>query len=141
MVERLIKAGHLRRYVREVNRGTESTPTVDRITIGATTPFESRPAINYILVGPFDDQYQSKHQQKKIMRVAIVKARVNAAHTGGSWEETKPINGLISFPPVNPNKVLVCNAPKIPYNFYNNFIIYSGYKLSQTCVFPEKLVN
>ena len=24
-----------------------------------------------------------------------------------------------------------CNAPKIPYNFYNNFIIYSGYELSQ----------
>ena len=25
---------------------------------------------------------------------------------------------------------LECNAPKISYNFYNNFIIYSGYKLS-----------
>ena len=25
-----------------------------------------------------------------------------------------------------------CNAPKIPWNFYNNFIIYSGYELSQT---------
>ena len=35
-----------------------------------------------------------------------------------------------------------CNAPKIPYNFYNNFIIYSGYELSETWVFPEKkLIN
>ena len=34
-----------------------------------------------------------------------------------------------------------CNAPKIPYNFYNNIIIYSGYKLSQTWVFPGKLIN
>ena len=34
-----------------------------------------------------------------------------------------------------------CNAPKIPYNFYNNFIIYSGYELSQTWVFPEILIN
>ena len=25
-----------------------------------------------------------------------------------------------------------CNTPKIPLNFYNNFIIYSGYELSQT---------
>ena len=33
------------------------------------------------------------------------------------------------------------NALKIPYNFYNNFIIYFGYKLSQTWVFPGKLIN
>ena len=31
----------------------------------------------------------------------------------------------------------LCNAPKIPKNFYNNIIIYSGYKLSQTWVFWE----
>ena len=60
LVERLIKAWHLRRYVREVNHGAESTPTADRITIGATALPESRPAINYILGGPFDDQYQLK---------------------------------------------------------------------------------
>ena len=35
----------------------------------------------------------------------------------------------------------ICNAPKIPYNFYNKFIIYSGYELSQTWVFPGKLIN
>ena len=34
-----------------------------------------------------------------------------------------------------------CNAPKIPYNVYNNFIIYSGYELSQTWVFPGNLIN
>ena len=34
-----------------------------------------------------------------------------------------------------------CNAQKIPLNFYNNFIIYSEYKLSQTWVFPGKLIN
>ena len=34
-----------------------------------------------------------------------------------------------------------CNASKIPYNFYNNFIIYSRYELSQTWVFPGKLIN
>ena len=30
-----------------------------------------------------------------------------------------------------------CNAPKIPHNFYNNFIINSRYELSQTWVFRE----
>ena len=55
MVEILIKAGHLKRYVREVDREAESAPTEDIITTDATASFESRPAINYILGGPFDD--------------------------------------------------------------------------------------
>ena len=32
---------------------------------------------------------------------------------------------------------IACNAPKIPYTFYNNFIIYSGYELSQTWGLPR----
>ena len=41
------------------------------------------------------------------MRTATIKARVNAIHMGGRHEETKLIDGLISFPPVNPNRVIV----------------------------------
>ena len=37
----------------------------------------------------------------------MVKARVNAINTGGGHEETKPIDGPISFPLVNPNMVIV----------------------------------
>ena len=59
--------------------------------------------------GSFDDQYQSKRQQKKLMREATVKARVNAVHTSGSREETKLIDGPISFPPVNSNRVIVAH--------------------------------
>ena len=106
-MERLIKARHLRRYVREVDCRAESTPTTDRIIVGAAAPSESRSSINYILGGRFDDQYQSKHQQKKLLRAATIKAWVNAVHTGGSREETKPIDGLISFPLVNLNRVIV----------------------------------
>ena len=36
-----------------------------------------------------------------------MKARVNAIHTKGGHKETKSIDGPISFPPVNPNKVIV----------------------------------
>ena len=32
---------------------------------------------------------------------------MNAVHTSGSREETKPIDSPISFPPVNPNRVIV----------------------------------
>ena len=60
-----------------------------------------------MLGGLSDDQYQSKCQQRKFLRVAKVKARVNAIHTRGSREETKLIDGPISFPPVNPNRVIV----------------------------------
>ena len=101
MVEILIRAGHLRKYIREVDREEEPVPTTGRITIGATTSLESRLTINYILGGSLDDQYQSKHQQKKILRVATVKAPVNAVHTGGSQEDPKPIDDPISFPPIN----------------------------------------
>ena len=41
------------------------------------------------------------------MRAATIKAWVNAVHTRGSWEETKPIDGSISFPPVNLNRVIM----------------------------------
>ena len=106
-MERLIKAGDLRRYVREVDRRAESGPTVERITVGAATLLEFRPTINYILGGLFDNQYQSKCQQKKLLRATTIKARVNAIHIGGSHEETKPIDGPISLPLVNPNRVIV----------------------------------
>ena len=104
LVERLIKEGHLRRYVREVNPGVEFMPIANRITAYAVAPSKSILAINYILRGPFDDQYQSKSQQKKLLGAATVKTRVNAVHTGGSREETKLIDGPISFSPLNPNR-------------------------------------
>ena len=48
LVERLIKADHLRRYVRETIRGVEATPAVERIAASAELPPEPRPTINYI---------------------------------------------------------------------------------------------
>ena len=60
MVEKLIKARHLRRYVKEVYHIEESGKAVDRVMIGVAILSESKPAINYILGGPSDDQYQSK---------------------------------------------------------------------------------
>ena len=81
LVERLIKVGHLIRYVKEVDSGVESGPPADKIT---TALSETRSAITNILGGLSDDQYQLKHQQRKLLRVAMDKARVNAIHTGGS---------------------------------------------------------
>ena len=60
LVEKLIKVGHLRRYVKEVDHGDEIGKVTDKITVGVVIPSESRPAINYILGGQSDDQYLSK---------------------------------------------------------------------------------
>ena len=57
LVEKLIKAGHLRRYLREVDQGVESRRPVGRIVASHATPLKPRPAINYILGGSTDDQY------------------------------------------------------------------------------------
>ena len=103
----MIIARHLRRYIREIDHGVESGQAANRVTAGATVSSESRPAINYTLGGQFDDQYQLKHQQKKLLRATTVRARVNAIHMEGKHEETKPIDDPISFPPINPNRVIV----------------------------------
>ena len=120
MVEKLVKAGHLRRYVRELDHGVESGQVANRITANVTTQIKSRLTINYILGGPSDDQYQSKHQQNKLLRVTTVKARVNAIHMERRHEETKPIDGPIAFPPVNPSRIIVPHYDALVLTLYIN---------------------
>ena len=55
MVEKLIKASHLRIYVQEMVRGAEAALAVERIVTSVEFPPEPRPTINYILGGPTDD--------------------------------------------------------------------------------------
>ena len=57
MVEKLIRAGHLRRYIWEAVRVAEAAPAVKRIADGAKLLPEPWPTINNILGGPVDDQY------------------------------------------------------------------------------------
>ena len=78
-----------------------------RITASTAASSKRTPTINYILGSPTDDQYQLKRQQKKLVRVAIIKARVNVVHTESSQGEANPIDDPISFHLVNPNRVIV----------------------------------
>ena len=55
IIEKLIRVGHLRRYLREVVKGVESGQLIGRIVSRQATLSEPRPAINYILGGPTDD--------------------------------------------------------------------------------------
>ena len=107
LVEKLIKAEHLRRYLREVDQGVESGQPIGRIIASPTTLLEPRLAINYIQGGPADDQYQSKCQQKKLVMAATVKAKVNIVHTESSQREAELIDDPISFTSVNSNRLIV----------------------------------
>ena len=59
-MEKLIKEGHLKRYIREIYEGLEPRQDADIIEAGVVALPESKPAINYILGSSFDNQYQSK---------------------------------------------------------------------------------
>ena len=102
-----MKEGHLRRYVKEIDQRPGLRQGVDRIAVRTLALPEPRPTINFILGDPFDDQYQTKRQEKKLLRAPMIKAKVKAIHTRSSCVETELIDSLISFPPVNPNRVIV----------------------------------
>ena len=57
MVEKMIRVGHLRRYIRELTRGATAAPTNDRVVVGTEHALGPRLAINFILGGPDDSQY------------------------------------------------------------------------------------
>ena len=105
LMEKLIKAGHLMRYIRETVR-TKAALMVERIAADAELPPKPRPTINYILGGPANDQYQSKCQKKGLFRVATIWARINAIHAPNSSKAVQPIDNPISFPPINPSRVI-----------------------------------
>ena len=84
----------------------KTASAVERITSSSKFTSEPWPAINYILGSPTDDQYQSKHQRRKLLRVATVRARVNTISTPDSGREIQQIEGPISFPPINSPRVI-----------------------------------
>ena len=106
LVERLIRVDQIKRYVRKKVRRVEAAPTVEKIAASVELPPEPRPTINYKLGDPADDQYQSKCQKMRLLRAAIVKAWVNTIHIPVSNRAIQPIEGPISFSPVNPSKVI-----------------------------------
>ena len=107
MVEKLIRVGHLRRYIRETVRVSEVAPAVEIIAIGVALPPEPRPTINYILGGLTDDQYQSNRQNKSMLCAATIRGRINTIHAPNSSRAVRPIDCPISFPPINLSRVIV----------------------------------
>ena len=136
LVEKLIKVRHLKRYLREVDQGMESGQPTSRITTSPTTPPEPRPTINYIMGCLANDQYQSKREQKKLVKAAMVKARVNDVHTKSSQGEAESIDGPIFFPSVNPNRVIVPHYDALVLTLYIN-----GFDVHRVLVDPSSVAD
>ena len=106
LIEKPIGAGHLRRYLREPTQGTTAAPAADRAISNIEHASRPRPTINFILGGLTDSQYKSKKHRRRMLRAASVRARVNIVNNRGDITAILPVDGLISFPPINPTRVI-----------------------------------
>ena len=106
LVEKLIRAGHPRRYIREPINGIAAAPIANTVIVDTEQALGPRQAINFILGGPADSQYQSKKQRIKMLRAASVRARVNTVSAQENIIAVQPVDDPISFPPINPTQVI-----------------------------------
>ena len=106
MVEKLIRADHLRWYLREPTREAIAASPTDRVVVNTLQDSGPRPTINFILGGPAENQYQSKKQRRRMLRAASIKARVNTVSNQGEITAVLSVDGPISFPPINPTRVI-----------------------------------
>ena len=125
LVEKLIRVGQLRRYLREPINGVTSTPIADTAIVDIERASGPRQAIKFILGGPADSQYKSKKQRRKMLRTALVRARVNTIRAQENITAVQPVDGLISFPPINPTQVITphCDALVLTI-IINNFDVH-----------------
>ena len=103
-MERLIKVGHLKQYLRSDARVRDTPRNCDSGT--PRTLIAPKAIINYIHGGPLDEEYNSKRKRQKLLRDASVHERVNTIRPGVTDGSAQPINWTIVFPPVDPTRIL-----------------------------------
>ncbi|RVW83262.1 hypothetical protein CK203_039662 [Vitis vinifera] len=104
LVERLIKAGHLRQYLHSDARDRDTSLNRDSGT--PRTPAAPKAIINYIHGGPLDEEYNSKQKRQRLLRAASVREHINSIRPGITGRGPQPIDGTIIFPPVDPTRIL-----------------------------------
>ena len=104
LVERLIKVGHLKQYVCTASGQRE--PPRDLVGQAPTTSAAPRAVINYIHGDLINDKYNSKRKRQRLLRAISVKERVSSIQHNLLDGSTCPIDGIITFLPINVNRVL-----------------------------------
>ena len=124
-MEKLIRVGHLRGYIREPADRAETALAVERIEASSELPSKPWPTINYILGGPVNDLYQSNRQKRKLLQEATVQTRVNTINTPDNSRAMQPVDGPISFPPINPFRVITPHHDALVLTLcINNFYVH-----------------
>nr|CAN68057.1 hypothetical protein VITISV_020837 [Vitis vinifera] len=104
LVERLIKAGHLKQYLCSDAGGKDASHNHNTEALKA--PPAPKAVINYINGGPSDEEYDSKRKRQKLLRAASVRERINSIRPGLTKGGPRPTDGTIIFPPVDPTRTL-----------------------------------
>ena len=104
LVEKLIRTGHLKQYLRSDTRGRDTSRNHNSGTPRA--PAAPKAIINHIDGGPFDEKYDSKRKRQTLLRAASVRERVNSIRPGITGGGPRPIDGIIIFPLVDPTRIL-----------------------------------
>nr|CAN75943.1 hypothetical protein VITISV_016460 [Vitis vinifera] len=97
LVERLIKAGHLKQYLRSDTGGRDVSQHHN--SEAPRAPVAPKAVINYINGGPSDEEYDSRRKRQKLLRAASIRERINSIRPGLTGEGPRPIDGTIIFPP------------------------------------------
>ncbi|RVX07355.1 hypothetical protein CK203_022593 [Vitis vinifera] len=104
LVERLIKAGHLKQYLRSDTGGRDAPQHHN--SRAPRAPVAPKAVINYINGGPSDEEYDSRRKRQKLLRAASIREHINSIRPGLTGEGPRPIDGTIIFPPVDPTRTL-----------------------------------
>ncbi|KAL6338705.1 hypothetical protein AAG906_023854 [Vitis piasezkii] len=104
LVERLIKVGHLKQYVRAT--GGQSEAARDLAAQVPTSLAAPRAIINYIHGGPVDKKYNSKRKRQRFLRADSIRERVSSIQHNFLERSIRPVDGIVTFPPVNACRVL-----------------------------------
>ena len=104
LVKKLIRARHLKQYVRsEEKRGeVDRNPT----TMTPITSAAPRLVIKYIHGWPIDKKYNSKRKTQRLLWATSVREQVNSIQPRLADKGMCPIDGVITFSLVDPNRVL-----------------------------------
>nr|CAN67948.1 hypothetical protein VITISV_002484 [Vitis vinifera] len=104
LVEKLIRAGHLKQYLRSDARVRDTSRNHNSGT--SRIPAAPKAVINYIHRRPLDEEYDSKRKRQRLLRAASVRERVNSIRPGIASGGPRPIDGTIIFPPIDPKRIL-----------------------------------